>query len=172
MSRVFEAVDLKYDRPAAVKVLARWLANDDEFRQRFERESYAAERVTHPHVLPVWDYGEQEGLLYLATPLCDNDLGHLLGERKQLEPEHALTITRGLAKEPAHRFATCRELVAAAETSLRPRPTETAVDVGRPEETEALDATGTIPSPAESDVSPTAPEPAVAPAAPSRRRRR
>ena len=38
MSRVYEALDLKHSRPAAIKVLARWLAEDEEFRQRFERE--------------------------------------------------------------------------------------------------------------------------------------
>ena len=80
MSRVYEALDLKHHRPAAIKVLARWLAEDEEFRQRFERESQSAERVTHPHVLPIWDYGEENGLLFLATPLCDLDVGDLISE--------------------------------------------------------------------------------------------
>jgi serine/threonine-protein kinase len=97
MSRVYEAVDLKYDRPAAVKVLARWLAEDGEFRQRFERESAAAERVTHPHVLPVWDHGEQDGLLFLVTPLCDTDVGGLLSEHGRLEPDRALATIAQVA---------------------------------------------------------------------------
>jgi serine/threonine-protein kinase len=97
MSRVYEAVDLKYDRPAAVKVLARWLAEDEEFRRRFERESAAAERVTHPHVLPVWDHGEQDGLLFLVTPLCDADLGGLLGEHGRLAPDRALATIAQVA---------------------------------------------------------------------------
>jgi serine/threonine protein kinase/streptogramin lyase len=92
MSRVYEALDLKHSRPAAIKVLARWLAEDEEFRQRFERESQAAERVTHPHVLPIWDYGEENGLLYLATPLCDLDLGDLISEHEQLEADRAMRI--------------------------------------------------------------------------------
>ena len=73
-------------------MLARWLAEDEEFRQRFERESQAAERVTHPHVLPIWDYGEENGLLYLATPLCDLDLGDLISEHEQLDADRALRI--------------------------------------------------------------------------------
>jgi Protein kinase domain/PQQ-like domain len=97
MSRVYEALDLRYDRAAAVKVLARWLAEDEEFRQRFERESVSAERVTHPHVLPIWDHGEEHGQLFLATPLCDIDLGELITSRGQLELDRALAIIAQVA---------------------------------------------------------------------------
>jgi serine/threonine-protein kinase len=97
MGRVYEAVDRKYDRAAAVKVIGRGLAEDEEFRLRFEREANAAERATHPHVLPVWDHGEQAGLLYLATPLCDSDVASLLAERGQLEPRRALDILMQIA---------------------------------------------------------------------------
>jgi serine/threonine-protein kinase len=97
MGRVYEAMDLRHDRPAAVKVLARWLAEDFEFRNRFEREANAAERVTHPHVLPVWDHGEQEGMLYLATPLCDTDLRSLLVDEGPLDCTRAVTIISQVA---------------------------------------------------------------------------
>ena len=97
MSRVYEALDLRYDRSAAVKVLARWLAEDEEFRQRFERESNSAERVTHPHVLPIWDHGEEHGQLFLATPLCDIDLGELISSRGQLELDRTLSIIAQVA---------------------------------------------------------------------------
>jgi streptogramin lyase len=97
MSRVYEALDLRYDRSAAVKVLARWLAEDEEFRQRFERESMSAERVTHPHVLPIWDHGEEHGQLFLATPLCDIDLGELITSRGQLELDRTLAIIAQVA---------------------------------------------------------------------------
>jgi outer membrane protein assembly factor BamB len=97
MAVIYEAIDRKYDRPAAVKVLERELAEDLEFRQRFEREAKAAQRANHPHVLPVWDHGEQSRMLYLATPLCDTDLGSLLAERGQLEPERAVAIIAQVA---------------------------------------------------------------------------
>ncbi|HEX2103772.1 MAG TPA: protein kinase [Solirubrobacteraceae bacterium] len=97
MSRVYEAEDLKYDRPAAVKVLAHWLAEDDEFRERFSREAAAAERANHPHVLPVWAHGEQDGLLFLVTPLCDCDLGGVLRQRGQLDAGTALAIIAQVA---------------------------------------------------------------------------
>jgi streptogramin lyase len=97
MSRVYEAEDLKYDRPAAVKVLAHFLAEDEEFRERFSREAAAAERANHPHVLPVWAHGEQNELLFLVTPLCDYDLGGVLKQRGQLDAATALSIIAQVA---------------------------------------------------------------------------
>src|SRR5262245_31207658 len=98
MGRVYEAVDRLYDRPAAVKILGRRLAGDREFRARFEREAAGAERANHPHVLPVWAHGREADCLYLATPLCDTDLGVLVyEERGRLDPEHALRILSQVA---------------------------------------------------------------------------
>jgi serine/threonine-protein kinase len=97
MGRVYEAVDHRYDRPAAVKLIGHDLAQEEEFRRRFEREAHAAERATHPHVLPVWDHGDHNGLLYLATPLCDTDLARLLGVRGRLAIERTLTILTQIA---------------------------------------------------------------------------
>jgi DNA-binding beta-propeller fold protein YncE len=97
MGRVFEAIDLLHDRRAAVKVIYRRLAADEVFRERFEREALAAERATHPHVLPVWDHGAAGDHLYLATPLCDTDLASVLEEHGRLEPEVALNIIGQIA---------------------------------------------------------------------------
>jgi Protein kinase domain len=97
MGRVFEAVDLKHDRPAAVKVIYRQLARDPEFRMRFEREAQAAERANHPHVLPVWDFGSDAGHLFLATPLCDTDVAAMVDDDGPLEVETALAIVSQIA---------------------------------------------------------------------------
>jgi serine/threonine protein kinase len=97
MGRVFEAVDLKHDRPAAVKVVYRQLARDPEFRMRFEREAEAAERANHPHVLPVWAFGADEGHLFLATPLCDTDVAAMVDEEGPLDVETALAIISQIA---------------------------------------------------------------------------
>jgi hypothetical protein len=97
MGRVFEAVDLKHDRPAAVKVIYRQLARDPEFRTRFEREAEAAERATHPHVLPVWAFGTDEGHLFLATPLCDTDVAAMVDDDGPLDVETALAIISQIA---------------------------------------------------------------------------
>jgi streptogramin lyase len=97
MGRVYEALDLRHDRQAAVKVIYRRLAADEVFRARFEREALAAERATHPHVLPVWDHGAANGHLFLATPLCDSDLAAELEEQGCLELETALAIVGQIA---------------------------------------------------------------------------
>jgi serine/threonine protein kinase/DNA-binding beta-propeller fold protein YncE len=97
MGRVFEAVDLKHDRPAAVKVIYRQLARDPEFRMRFEREAQAAERANHPHVLPVWDFGSDAGHLFLATPLCDTDVAAMVDDEGPLDIETALAIVSQIA---------------------------------------------------------------------------
>jgi serine/threonine protein kinase len=97
MGRVFEAVDLKHDRPAAVKVVYRQLARDPEFRMRFEREAEAAERATHPHVLPVWAFGADAGHLFLATPLCDTDVAGMVEDDGPLDAETALAIVSQIA---------------------------------------------------------------------------
>jgi serine/threonine protein kinase, bacterial len=97
MGRVFEAVDLKHDRPAAVKVVYRQLARDPEFRMRFEREAEAAERATHPHVLPVWAFGADAGHLFLATPLCDTDVAGMVEDDGPLDLETALAIISQVA---------------------------------------------------------------------------
>jgi serine/threonine protein kinase len=66
MAVVFRARDEGLDRVVALKVLAPALAEDAEFRERFIRESRAAARVDHPHIIPVHAAGEIDGVLYLA----------------------------------------------------------------------------------------------------------
>jgi serine/threonine protein kinase len=65
MGRVFRATN-GGGREAAVKIVKAELARDGVFRRRFDREARIAQRVEHPHVVPVIDTGEQDGLPYLA----------------------------------------------------------------------------------------------------------
>jgi serine/threonine-protein kinase len=67
MAVVYAAHDEAYDRPAAVKVMQARLARSDEFRERFEREAQLANLTFNPHVLPVWDHGEDRGVF--TSPL-------------------------------------------------------------------------------------------------------
>src|SRR4051812_1943917 len=78
MAVVYAAHDETYDRPAAVKVMQARLARSDEFRERFEREAQLANLTFNPHVLPVWDHGEDLGVFYIAAPLADTDLAGLI----------------------------------------------------------------------------------------------
>jgi hypothetical protein len=67
MAVVYLARDERLDRLVALKVLAPALASDEPFRQRFIRESRAAAAVDDPHIIPVFEAGETDGLLYIAA---------------------------------------------------------------------------------------------------------
>jgi serine/threonine-protein kinase len=91
MGVVYRAEHVHLGRPGALKLLLPELANDQSFRERFLRESRAAAAITHPNVIPVYDAGESEGLLYIAMKYVDGtDLGVLIAEEGPLEPERAL----------------------------------------------------------------------------------
>ena len=66
MAVVFRAFDERLDRLVALKVLAPALATDEAFRHRFIRESRSAAAVDDPHVIPVFEAGEADGLLFIA----------------------------------------------------------------------------------------------------------
>jgi serine/threonine protein kinase len=71
----------------ALKVIKAELAGDDTFRRRFDREARAASKVSHPHVVPVLDVGEEDGLPFLTQPFLT---GGTLEER--IISEGTLTV--------------------------------------------------------------------------------
>jgi len=105
MAIVFLATDLRHDRKVAVKVLRPEISAEIG-AERFLREIKMAAGLTHPHILPVHDSGEAEGLLFYVMPSME---GHSLRERldaqRQLALEEALRITREVASalDYAHR---------------------------------------------------------------------
>jgi serine/threonine protein kinase len=68
MAEVYQAEDGRLQRQVAVKVLPTTLATESAFRARFEREARAAARLQHPHILAVYDFGEQDSIPYLVMP--------------------------------------------------------------------------------------------------------
>jgi serine/threonine protein kinase len=62
------ARDERLDRTVAVKILAPQLAGDAAFRARFLSESQAAAAIGHPHIVPVYEAGDADGILYVAMP--------------------------------------------------------------------------------------------------------
>ena len=66
MAVVYRAMDEQLGRVVALKVLSPALSTDEEFRQRFIRESRAAAAVDDPHIIPVYGAGEADGVLYIA----------------------------------------------------------------------------------------------------------
>src|SRR5215470_16650643 len=66
MAVVYRAVDERLGRRVALKILAPALAADEAFRQRFIRESRAAAAVDDPHIIPVYEAGDADGVLFIA----------------------------------------------------------------------------------------------------------
>lgn len=105
MGVVYRACHVLLDRTAALKLLSPDAAADEAFRARFVRESRMAAALEHPYVVPVYDAGEYDGLLYIAMRYVDGeDLGALLEREGALEQERALTIAAqiGSALDAAH----------------------------------------------------------------------
>jgi len=98
MGAVYEAHDARLDRPVALKVLASELSRDPAFRARFERESRAAALLDHPHVIPIYEAGEVDGVLFLAMRLVrGHDLGALIRLEGRLRPPRSGAIVTQVA---------------------------------------------------------------------------
>lgn len=85
MAVVYRARDLRLDRTVALKLLAPELARNDTFRRRFTHESRVAASIDHPHIVPVFEAGETDGLLYIAMRyVAGQDLRVLLDRQGPL----------------------------------------------------------------------------------------
>src|SRR3954471_2572358 len=69
MSVVFRARDLRLNRPVAIKVLPPELAHDGAIRTRFTREAQTSAQLSHPHIVPIYDVGERDGVAYFVMAL-------------------------------------------------------------------------------------------------------
>ncbi len=97
MATVFLARDPRHDRPVAVKVLHPDLAAAIG-TDRFLREVRITARLSHPHILPLLDSGEGEGLLYYVMPFVEGEsLRARLDRQGALPVQEALTIAREVA---------------------------------------------------------------------------
>jgi tRNA A-37 threonylcarbamoyl transferase component Bud32/tetratricopeptide (TPR) repeat protein len=105
MALVFRARDRKHNRTVAVKVLRPELASSLG-PERFLREIEIAAQLQHPHILPVYDSGQADGLLYYVMPFVSGESlrGRLLRENR-VSPDEALRIAREVANalDYAHR---------------------------------------------------------------------
>jgi serine/threonine protein kinase len=105
MGEVWKAFDTATERVVAVKVLPAQLAADPMFEQRFRREAFAAARLNEPHVVPIHNFGEIEGRLYVDMRLIEGqDLEHELAHGP-LDPARAVKIVEQVASalNAAHR---------------------------------------------------------------------
>ena len=67
MASVYKAYQASMDRYVAIKVLSLQLIDNEEFLGRFKQEARLIARLEHPHILPIYSYGEDHGIPYLVT---------------------------------------------------------------------------------------------------------
>ena len=94
MAVVYRARDLRLDRQVAIKVLPPELAYDPAIRTRFTREAQTSARLSHAHIVPIYDVGERDGLAYFV-------MAHVAGGN----------LAALLAREPRQPIGEVRRLV-------------------------------------------------------------
>jgi serine/threonine kinase PknH len=97
MGEVYQAYDTDKGRTVALKILSDQLTQDETFRTRFRRESRAAAILQEPHVIPIHDWGEIDGSLYIDMRLVRGRTLHELLSGGPLEPSRAVAIVSQIA---------------------------------------------------------------------------
>jgi serine/threonine protein kinase len=154
MASVYKAYQPSMDRNVAIKVLPSQLAESQEFTARFQQEARIIARLEHPHILPVFDYGESDGVTYFvmryleagtlknkmeASPLSWNEIDRLftqLAEALGYAHSHGvvhrdLKPANALVDEQGNLFLTDFGIAKLLE-SASPRLTQTDAIMGTP----------------------------------------
>src|ERR1700723_2071616 len=93
MAQVYRARDRQLDRPVALKVLFPELSVDRAFVERFRREAQAAANLSHPNIVPVFDWGEDNGSYFIVMEFVDGrPLSAVLRESGPLSAQQTATI--------------------------------------------------------------------------------
>ena len=115
MGEVYKAHDPVLNRFVAVKTISAELGADDTLRKRFQREAQSAARLNHPNIITVFDFGEEQGKIYMAMELLEGaDLKQAIARRAPLRPR----------REARDRWTRSREGLAFAHAQRHraPRP--------------------------------------------------
>jgi YVTN family beta-propeller protein len=90
MGEVYKAYDTQRDRYVALKLLPVSVSGDSEYLSRFKRESNVVARLRDPHIIPIHDFGEIDGRLFIDMRLVDGtDIGSLIRANGPVEPQRA-----------------------------------------------------------------------------------
>ena len=106
MGEVWRAFDTAMNRVDALKVLPAHLADDAQYQARFRREAHAAASLDEPHIVPIHDFGEVDGRLYVTMRLIDGKTINELVADGPVTPERAVSIIEQIAAAlgAAHRI--------------------------------------------------------------------
>jgi len=99
MGVVYRGVDVKLDRPVAIKVLPEALGDVVDVRERFLREARTAARLSHQNIVPIYRADELHGVVFIVMAFVDGEsLGERLASRGVLPASEALPILRDVAR--------------------------------------------------------------------------
>jgi Tol biopolymer transport system component len=104
MAAVYKAFQPGMDRYVALKILPRQLATDPEFVGRFRQEAKLIASLQHPHILPIFDFGEADGYTYIVMPFVESGTlsGLLKGQPLPLQQIRSIISQVGDALDYAH----------------------------------------------------------------------
>jgi serine/threonine-protein kinase len=103
MAQVYRSRDRLLDRPVALKVLFPELSVDRSFVERFRREAQAAANLSHPNIVPVFDWGEDSGTYFIVMEFVDGrPLSAVLRDGGPMAPRQAASIGANVASALAY----------------------------------------------------------------------
>jgi pSer/pThr/pTyr-binding forkhead associated (FHA) protein len=105
MAVVYRAEELALQRQVALKLILPERSGEERFRERFRRESKVAAAIDHPNVIPIFDAGDEDGLLFITMRLVEGtDMRALIDAAGRIEPRRAARIVRqvGAALDAVH----------------------------------------------------------------------
>ncbi len=98
MGEVYQAFDTVKGRSVALKLLRPELAADPSFQERFRRESRIAAQLHEPHIIPVHDFGDIDGVLFIDMRLVSgHDLKSVLAQQGPMHPGRAVAVLNQIA---------------------------------------------------------------------------
>ena len=143
MGVVYRAEELALQRPVALKLILPGHSEDERVRERFRRESKVAAAIDHQNVIPIFDAGEQQSVMYIMMRLVDGvDLRAVIESEGALAPVRAARIVRqvGAALDAAHAHGILHRDVKPSNVLLARRDHAYLTDFGLAKPESSIDA--------------------------------